>query len=213
MSPIRVLLVDDHPVVRSGIRALLEKNEEIEIVGEAATGAETLDLARKVAPTIILLDMELPDIPGIEVARQIQMQHPQIRILALSAHDDAAYIRGLLESGAAGYLLKDEAPEMIMDALRGVAQGEQGWFSRRISAQLVSMFGTDKQSDTKLTPREEEVLRLVVEGKTNLAIAAELKISEKTVEKYMGAIFTRLNVASRVEAAVYAVRQGLVKQG
>ena len=213
MNPIRVLLVDDHPIVRSGIHALLEKDEDIEIVGEATNGAETLEMADLVNPNIILLDMELPDMQGTQVAQQIQQQHPQIKILALSAHDDPFYIKSLLEAGAAGYLLKDEAPEMILEAIHGVALGNKGWFSRRISAQIVSWFGNGNPTEMKLTPREEDVLRLVVDGKTNLAIAAELKISEKTVEKYMGAIFNRLNVSSRVEAAVYAVRQGLVKQG
>lgn len=213
MSPIRVLLADDHPVVRNGIRVLLEKAGDIEVVGEAANGMELLDLAEKIPSDLVLLDMELPDIGGAQVAHQIHQGYPNIKILALSAHDDAFYIRGVLESGAAGYLMKDEAPEMILEAVRGVAQGDKGWVSRRISAQITSWVQADKSSEIKLTPREEAVLHLVVTGKTNQAIATELKISEKTIEKYMGTIFTKLNVSSRVEAAVYAVRQGLVKEG
>jgi DNA-binding NarL/FixJ family response regulator len=213
MNPIRVLLADDHPVVRDGIRALLEKSGDIEIVGEAANGAEILDLAEKVASDILLLDMELPDIEGTQVARQIQQRYPHLKILALSAHDDTFYIKGVLESGAVGYLMKDEAPEMILEAVRGVAQGEMGWVSRRVSAQITSWVQAGKSGEIELTSREEDVLRLVVAGKTNQAIAAELGISEKTVEKYMGVIFTKLNVSSRVEAAVHAVRQGLVNPG
>jgi DNA-binding NarL/FixJ family response regulator len=187
MNTILVLLTDDHPVVRSGIRAMLEKAEDIEIVAEAASGIETLELAGKFSPHVVLL--------------------------ALSAHDDPFYIKGVLESDAAGYLLKDEAPEMILDAIRGVARGDKGWVSRRISAQIATWFRDGKPSEARLSQREEDVLKLVVAGKTNQAIAAELLISEKTVEKYMGTIFTKLNVTSRVEAAVHAVRQGLVKQG
>jgi DNA-binding NarL/FixJ family response regulator len=213
MSPIRVLLADDHPVVRDGIRALLEKAGDIEIVGEAANGAEILDLAEKVASDIVLLDMELPDMEGTQVARQIQQLYPNLKVLALSAHDDTFYIKGVLESGAVGYLMKDEAPEMILEAVRGVARGDMGWVSRRISAHITSWVQAGKSGEITLTAREEDVLRLVVAGKTNQAIAAELGISEKTVEKYMGVIFTKLNVSSRVEAAVHAVRQGLVNPG
>lgn len=212
MIPIRVLLADDHPVVRNGIRALLENAGDIEVVGEAANGMELLDLAGKVPSDLVLLDMELPDIGGTQVANQIQQGYPNLKILALSAHDDTFYIKGVLESGAAGYLMKDEAPEMILEAIRGVARGDKGWISRRISAQITSWVQAGKSFEIKLTPREEAVLSLVVTGKTNQAIAAELNLSEKTVEKYMGAIFTKLNVSSRVEAAVYAVRQGLVKK-
>lgn len=210
MSPIRILLADDHPVVRSGIRSLLEKAGDLEVVAEAATGAEALALTQSSRPDVVLLDMELPDIDGTLVAEQLHQQHPGVKILALSAHDDTVYIRGLLELGAAGYLMKDEAPETILEAVRGVARGDKGWVSRRISAQMSAWVQAGKTDGLKLSIREEEVLRRVAQGKTNQAIAAELGISEKTVEKYMGAIFAKLNVTSRVEAAVLAVREGLV---
>jgi DNA-binding NarL/FixJ family response regulator len=209
MSPIRVLLVDDHPVVRSGIRSVLEKAADIEVVGEASNGKEALQLVEETPPDVVLLDMELPDIQGTRVAQQIQQFHPKVKILALSAHDDSVYVRELLELGAAGYLMKEEAPEAIVDAVRGVAHGEQGWVSRRIAAQIAGWVQTSGSGEIKLTPREHEVLHLVVQGKTNQAIASELGISEKTVEKFMQSIFSKLNVASRVEAAVYAVREGL----
>lgn len=211
MSGIRILLADDHPVVRGGIQALLSKVDEIEVVGEASTGAQTLELAASQQPDVVLLDVELPDMQGIQVARQIRQQFPNVKILVLSAHDDPFYIRGLLESGAAGYLMKDEAPSMIVEAIRGVARGETGWVSRSISAQMTAWVQTKNYNEIRLTPREERVLGLVVEGRTNQAIAAQLMISEKTVEKYMAAIFEKLNVASRVEAAVFAVREGLIK--
>ena len=210
MSPIRVLLVDDHPIVRSGIRGLLEKALDLEMVGEASTGEESLRLVEETHPDVLLLDMELPDIQGTQVARQVQQNHPNVRILALSAHDDPAYVRSLLELGAAGYLMKEEAPEAIVEAVRGVAHGEQGWVSRRIAAQIASWIQVGDSGKVKLTSRERDVLRLIVQGKTNQAIAHEMKISEKTVEKYIRTIFTKLNVSSRVEAAVLAVREGLV---
>jgi two-component system response regulator DegU len=210
MSPIRVVLADDHPVVRGGIRSLLERAADISIVGEASTGGEALRLVEEMSPDILLLDMELPDVKGIEVAQQLRQMGSTVKILVLSAHDDPFYIRELLESGASGYLVKEEAPETIVEAVRGVAHGEQGWVSRRIAAQMVSWIRRDEASEVKLTPRELEVLRLVVEGKTNQNIGVLLGISEKTVEKYLYSIFTKLEVTSRVEAAVYAVREGLV---
>ena len=210
MSPIRIVLADDHPVVRSGIRNMLERANDIAIVGEASTGGEALRLVAEMTPDVLLLDMELPDVKGIEVAQQLKQSGSTVKILVLSAHDDPLYIRELLESGAAGYLVKEEAPETIVDAVRGVAHGEQGWVSRRIAAQMVSWMRKDDTGEVRLTARELAVLRLVVEGKTNQNIGALLGISEKTVEKYLYAIFTKLEVTSRVEAAVYAVREGLV---
>lgn len=217
MNTIRVVLVDDHPVVRRGIRDLLEKVEDIEVVGEASNGEQVDHLVAETHPDVLLLDMELPDIQGTEVAQGVRERYPEVKILVLSAHDDAAYIRGLLELGAAGYLVKEEAPEAIVEAVRGVAQGDRGWISRRIAAQMAAWVQTGgpagqpgRPDGIRLTAREHEVLRLVVQGKTNQAMAVELGISEKTIEKYMGEIFTKLNVSSRVEAAVYAVREGLV---
>lgn len=208
MSPIRVLLADDHPVVRSGIRTLLDKAVDIEVIGEAASGTQALQMIEDLRPDVILLDMEMPDLKGTEVAQKLQQQKSSVKILALSAHADRVYIQELLESGASGYLMKEEAPQTILEAVRGVAHGEEGWVSRSIAAQMVSWV-RDEDTAT-LTPREMDVLRLVVEGRTNQSIAVNLGISEKTVEKYLESLYNKLGVTSRVEAAVHAIREGLV---
>jgi DNA-binding NarL/FixJ family response regulator len=210
LASIKVLLVDDHPVVRSGIRTLIEQVPDIDVIGEASTGAEALKMARELAPDVLLLDMEMPDISGNQVASQLLKEGSAVRILALSAHDDRQYIQELLSIGAAGYLVKEEVPEAIIEAVRGVARGEQGWVSRRIAAQLSSWMREEVPERTDLTPREIEVLKTVVAGKTNQEIGLILGISEKTVEKHLEGIFTKLGVASRVEAAVLAIREGYV---
>ncbi len=210
MTSIRVLLADDHPVVRTGIRNLLSKSSDIEVVGEASNGAEALQMVTELTPDVLLLDMEMPGLKGVEVAQRLHSAGTEVKILALSAYDDKQYILELLESGAAGYLTKEEAPETILEAIRGVSHGEQGWVSRRVAAQMSVWMREDEPDNTRLTHRELEVLRLVVEGKTNQGIGLNLGISEKTVEKYLEAVFAKLGVTSRVEAAVYAVREGLV---
>jgi DNA-binding NarL/FixJ family response regulator len=209
MTSIRVVIADDHPVMRDGIRNLLDKAIDIEVVGETGDGLEALHLVEELNPDVLLLDMELPGLKGVEVAQRLQASGAAVRILALSAYNDEEYIRGLLASGAAGYLLKEEIPETIVEAIRGVARGERGWVSHQVAAQMASW--TQKETrPTALTGRELDVLRLVVEGKTNQEIGLALGISDKTVEKHLEAVFAKMGVASRVEAAVHAVREGLV---
>lgn len=209
MAAIRVVVADDHPLAREGLRKLINEAIDIEVVGETDDGAKVLQLVEQLQPDVLLLDMEMPGSNGIEVAKKLKAQKSAVRILALSAHDDKHYISGLLSSGAAGYLTKEEVPQTIIEAIRGVARGEQGWVSRQVAAKMMAW---TQQNDTKtaLSERELEVLKLVVEGKTNQEIGLALKISEKTVEKHLDNVFTKLNVSSRVEAAVYAVREGLV---
>lgn len=209
MNTISVIIADDHPVARKGACNLLRKAGDIEIVGEARNGSEVLDLLKTLTPDVLLLDMEMPDLTGTEVARQLQAAKSPVRILALSAHDDKEYIQGLLTCGAAGYLTKEELPQTIVEAVRGVAQGQQGWLSRCIAAQMVA-WSQEETKETDLTKRELDVLKLVAEGKTNQEIGIILGISEKTVEKNLDGIFTKLQVRSRVEAAVLAVREALV---
>lgn len=210
MTPTNVLLVDDHPVVRAGIRNLLEKASDITVIGEASNGEEALHMVEELKPDVLLLDMEMPGLNGNQVAERLQKVGSAVRILALSAHDDKQYIQELLANGASGYLIKEEVPETIVEAVRGVARGEQGWVSRRVAAQMSSWMRQETESRMGLTGREVEVLKAVVAGKTNQEIGLSLGISEKTVEKHLEGVFTKLGVASRVEAAVHAVREGWV---
>jgi DNA-binding NarL/FixJ family response regulator len=204
------LIVDDHPVVRQGIRKILEGAMGISVVGEASTGSEALEMTLTQKPDVILLDMRLPDMSGVEVIHRIYAGAAGPRILGLSSYDDREFITELLNSGASGYLLKDEVPEYIVDAVRGVANGERGWLSRKVAAMLSQMLFNEEPGRAALTPRELKVLSLVVEGKTNEQIGLALGISVKTVENHLHSIFRKMDVVSRVEAAVVAVRENLV---
>lgn len=210
MPEIRVLIADDHPIVCKGIRNLLEPAAEITVVGEAHSGAETLELIRTRKPDLVLLDVELTDMSGIDVIRQLHEDKVSVRILGLSSYDDREFISQLLSLGASGYLLKDEIPEQIIEAIRGVARGETGWVSRKVAARLSQLLQKEPDGAGELTRRELDVLRLVVDAKTNGEIGVVLGISEKTVEKHLDTIFRKLGVASRVEAAVLAVRSDLI---
>jgi DNA-binding NarL/FixJ family response regulator len=206
----RVVLVDDHPVVRAGIKNLLEQAHDIQVVGEASDGTQAIRLVDELKPDVLLLDMEMPGLSGNEVAQKLQEKGAEVRILALSAHDDKQYIQELLSNGASGYLIKEEVPETIVEAVRGVARGERGWVSRRVAAQMSSWMQDEESSRKGLTTREVQVLHAVVDGKTNQEIGLSLGISEKTVEKHLEGVFHKLEVASRVEAAVRAVREGWI---
>lgn len=210
MTEIRVLMADDHPVVRGGIKNLIESDPYVKVVGEASSGREALEMVEQLQPDILLLDMEMHDISGVEVARQLNKRRSGVRILVLSAYNDPQYIRSLLESGAAGYLTKDEAPEYILEALRGVYRGQEGWLSRKVAAQLTA-WTRDKSENYGLSPREMQVLRGVVDAKTNQEIAYDLGISDKTVEKHLESVYNKMGVSSRVEAAVLSVREEIFK--
>ena len=211
MNKISVILADDHPIAREGIKKLLTESEDIEVVGEAQNGEEALQLIDSLKPDVLLLDMEMPGIKGVEVARQLKEMDSPVHILALSTYDDKQFVFGLLAAGASGYLTKEEVPESILDAVRGVARGEQGWVSRRVAA-IMSAWTHESDEKNELTDREIQVLRHVVAGKTNKEISLALGVSQKTVEKHLESVYSKLNVSSRVEAAVLAVREGFVKK-
>jgi two-component system response regulator DegU len=214
MDTTRLILVDDHAVVRAGIRHILQTAPDIQIVGEACDGAEAIEMVNELQPDVLLLDVEMPVLSGTEVARQLQESNSPVRVLALSAYDDKQYVQELLSNGVDGYLTKDEAPNYIIEAVRRVARGEKGWISRRVAAQIAAMKRAEEKPKEKtvrgLTKRQADVLRMVASGKTNGEIAAELEISEKAVEKHLVLIFAKLGVVSRVEAAVQGLQRGLI---
>jgi DNA-binding NarL/FixJ family response regulator len=214
MKPIRVVLADDHPVVRSGIRTLLEKAPDIAVIGEASDGYEALRLVAELQPDVLLLDMELPRMMGLEVAQRLQAEGSPVRILVLSAYDDEQYIFGLLSSGAVGYMTKDEALSNLIDAVRGVAQGEAGWLSRRATARVMQrkLAGTKPATDQAalLSARERQVIQLVARGYPNEQIAETLNISDGTVKNHVTNIYGKLGVRTRAEAVAWAWKQGLV---
>ena len=212
MSNIAVLIVDDHPIICKGIHDLLEPAVGISVVGEAHTGAEALRMIEDLKPDVVLLDMKLPDISGVEIIKRAAKLGTNARILGLSSYNDREFISQLLTYGASGYLLKDELPEQIIEAIRGVAHGEVGWVSRKVAAMLSQILLKEQEGNTDLTSRELEVLNLVVEGKTNNQIGIALDISVKTVEKHLHAIFRKMGVVSRVEAAILAVQESIVKK-
>ncbi len=208
---IRIVLADDHPVVRRGIRSMLEKASDLVVVGEAGGGEEALRLVEHLAPDVLLLDMEMPDISGLEVARRLLADGSPVHVLALSAHDDEQYIFGLLDHGAAGYLTKDEAPSTIVEAVRGVARGEKGWISRRVANKLVRRKRMALEAATSaLSDREREVLRLMGRGYNNTRIAETLFISEGTVKNHVTHIYHKLYLRTRAEAVAWAWQHGLV---
>jgi DNA-binding NarL/FixJ family response regulator len=209
MAMIRVVLVDDHPVVRMGIRNLLEKADDIVVVGETGEGSEAIHLINEHAPDVVLLDMEMPGRTGVEIARQLQAAGSPARILAISAYDDEHYILALLSSGAAGYLTKDEAPERIHEAVRGVARGEEGWLSRRAAAQVIAWTRNGAPQKDSLTERETVILGFLARGWANAAVAEALDLSERTVRFHVTNICSKLGVATRAEAIVWAMRHGL----
>lgn len=212
MPDIHVLIVDDHPIICKGIRDLLGPAVGITVVGEAHTGEEALQKIGELKPDVVLLDMKLPDMSGVEIIKKAYKLGSNSRILGLSSYNDREFISQLLTYGASGYLLKDEVPEEIVQAVRGVAHGEVGWVSRKVAALLSQILLKEQEGGTDLTTRELDVLNLVVEGKTNNQIGIALGISVKTVEKHLHAIFRKMGVVSRVEAAILAVQESLVKR-
>jgi two-component system response regulator DegU len=209
MKDIKVLLADDHPIVCKGIHDLLDAADGIKVVGEANSGKQAIQMVKSLNPDIVLLDIEMPDMNGVEVLNKIVESAIPVKVLVLSSYDDREYISQMLAMGASGYLIKDEVTEIIIEAVRGVARGEKGWVSRRVAERLSQML--DNKNDNKdLTPRELDVLTQVSLGKTNAEIGFVLGISEKTVEKHLDMIFRKMGVVSRVEAAVLAVREHMV---
>ena len=208
-----VLLADDHTLFRQGLRGLIEKEPDMQVVGEADSGAEAVEMATRLRPNVALLDISMPLLDGIEAGKRIVSESPGTRILLLSAYDSADYVRRALQSGASGYLLKNVDMSMLAASVRLVAKGElviDTAPTGRLLEMLVEQDTPSHPVAEGLNPREMEVLRLIATGKTNKEAAVELKISERTVQAHMLNVFRKLGVSSRTMAVLHALRRGWV---
>lgn len=215
MSHTRVLIADDHPLIRSGLRALLAREPAFDVVGEAADGYQALELVERLAPDVAMLDVSMPRLNGIDVARQISEKWPSTRIIIVSIHSDEGYVLRALKAGAKGYLLKASPEDEILNAVRAVAAG-QAYFSPEISRLLVEEYvrearfrGVEDSYDL-LSIREKEILQLLVSGTSNRQIAEKIHVSPATVETHRTNIFQKLGIHSLAELILYAVRKGLL---
>jgi len=216
MKKLRILLADDHVVMRKGLRALLERQSNLEVVGESENGSETIDLAASLIPDVVVMDVGMPVLNGIEATKTIVTQNPQISVVILSMHVDESYVMRALKAGARGYLLKDSAPADLMSAIRAVSQNKS-FFSPKVShilaedyVRVLKQKGAVDSYDL-LTTREREILQLIAEGSSNKEIAAALNISPYTVETHRSHILEKLNLHNPAELILYAVRKGIIR--
>lgn len=210
---LKVLLADDHKIVRDGLRTLLEKHDDIVVVGEAEDGREALQLSRKLQPDVVVMDIAMPDLNGIEAARQLLSEYPGIRIAALSMHSDKRFVSEMLKAGASAYLLKDCAFEELITAIRTIITGKI-YLSPGIAGVVIEDYirrGSSVESSvfSLLSDREREVLQLMAEGRSTKEVAAHLNVSIKTVETHRTNIMTKLDIHSIAELTKYAIREGL----
>lgn len=207
---IRILLADDHAVVRQGFSRILAAHADMEVVGEAGNGREAIELAQELKPDVVVMDVSMPELNGIEATRRLMKASPRIRVLALSMHKDSVYVREILRAGAQGYLLKDASDDDLLTAVRAVGQG-QGYISPSVSEAVLSDYRRHVADPIDLlTSREREVLQLIAEGKTNKEIAAALHLSIYTVDAHRGRIMEKLNLHSSGEIVRFAMRNGLI---
>jgi DNA-binding NarL/FixJ family response regulator len=210
MKRIRILLADDHAVVRQGFKMILAEQPDMEISGEAANGREAVELAEKTKPDVVVMDVAMPELNGIEATRRLAASVPRTRVLALSMHKDSVYVREILRAGARGYLLKDAPAQDLLAAIRAVAGGE-GYISSAVSGAVLDDYRKHVTDPIDLlTSREREVLQMLAEGKTNKEIATVLNLSVYTVDAHRGRIMEKLNVHSINELVRFAVRNGLI---
>ena len=208
MDPIRVLIVDDHAMVRQGIATFIETQDDIQLIGEAANGREAMARVAELAPDVVLMDLQMPEMDGITATREIKARHPEVKVLALTSFVNDTQITPMLRAGAAGYLLKDISADELMKAIRAVQRGETP-LAPVVAKKLIE--GVAAPSDetralAQLTEREREVLALLGCGMSNKEIAAQLSISEKTVKFHVSSILSKLNLNDRTQAALFAAR-------
>ena len=215
--PIRVLLVDDHRIVREGVRAYLHTLQDIQVVAEADSGMAALQAAEQARPDVVLMDLEMPgDVDGIAATREIRRLHPETQVIVVTSHHQDEYIFPAVRAGAISYLLKDIEPDELAAAIRKAAHGEAVLDSRvasRIIQELQGIRQDDVNPFTELSEREFEVLRLIAAGKSNAEIAESLVIGESTVKTHIGNILRKLHLSDRTQAAVYAWKEGIVRRG
>jgi DNA-binding NarL/FixJ family response regulator len=214
-TPVHVVLVEDHALVRAGFRALLGGIPGVEVVGEAADGREALAEIAARLPDVVVMDITMPGLNGIQVIARLRVDYPQVRVIVLSMHDNEEYVRQALQAGAAGYLLKDSSPIELELAVRSVAHGGS-YLSPAVSRHVVSDYlrraCTERPSDG-LTARQREILQLIAEGRTNTQIASDLTLSVKTIETHRAQLMTRLDIHDVAGLVRYAIRSGLVPSG
>jgi two-component system response regulator NreC len=215
MTEIRLLLVDDHDVVRTGLKMLLEGQPDLIIVGEAKNGLQAIALASSISPDVVVMDLTLPDISGIEATRQLKIEHPDIAVVALTIHEDEQYFFEMLQAGASGYIPKRAAPEDLISAIRAAAKNEI-YIYPSLTKALVTDYLSRGSQETRsppmdsLTVREEEVLALLAEGLSNEDIGEKLSISKHTVARHRENLMRKLELHSRSELVKYAIRKGLI---
>ncbi len=208
--PLKVLLVDDHAVVREGYRRLLERSPDIQVVGEAGNSADAYQLLSRLRPVVVVMDISLPDVSGIEATRRMLAREPDVRVLVFSMHEEAVFAERAMQAGARGYITKASAPEILIDAVRAVARGEV-FLSRDIAQTLALKNLRDDDATLKsLSAREFEIMRLLVSGQTLSAIAEKLGLSYKTVANYQSAIRQKTGAQTAVELLRIAERGGVV---
>lgn len=205
-APIRVVLVDDHAVIRAGLEQLLAGTDDIEVVGTASNGAEALEVVRRIRPDVVLMDLQMPKVDGVAATRSIMAEKLGVDVLVLTSFSDSERIVAALDAGAVGYLLKDADPDDVLQGIRAVSRGESPIHPKAARALLGVRAGSPQ---VQLTSRETEVLTLVREGLANKQIARRLDISERTVKAHLTSAFARIGVADRTQAALWAERNGL----
>jgi NarL family two-component system response regulator LiaR len=205
-----VLIADDHPFVRHGLRTYLDTLPDMEIVGEASNGAEAVELTLQALPDVVLMDLVMPELDGVEATRRIREASPATKVIALTSFDDDERVFPAIKAGAAGYLLNDVRPAELADAVRKASRGE-ALLAPSVAARLMQEVSGDRPASSGLTERELEVLRLIARGMSNKLIARELVVSEKTVKTHVSNILAKLHLADRTQAALYAVREGLAE--
>lgn len=214
MKTISVLIADDHSMVRQGLKQILELEEDISVIAQASNGREALEMASSTMPDVILMDINMPILNGLQAVKEIRDAKNEVKVIMLTIHEDREYLFKALQTGAQGYVMKDAEPSVLLDAIRSVASGET-YIQANLTTELVKEFNRvsqrekEREFETNLTTREVEVLGLIAEGLLNKEIAKKLYISEKTVKNHVSSIFRKLNVTDRTQAAIFAFKNNL----